>query len=273
MDEQPRLEAAVKTWLEKTGYSLEYKTHESFRRAGLESTMGFFVRSHEGKYREIDVTACEKGLGRCFRVMCECKYADRPFVMLYSGVAADMFVDWLSLPKSDNFPRIPRESFGAYTGLLKDSWHFGGEKELAHSTVQAFVPKDDAQPESEKAHGKADKNNRDFAYEALQKIVHATWDHAGHGVEDGEMICPTMIMFPCLVVETDLFAARLDRNSGEFRVDRIKYGRLAWLGFRDRTIVDVVQASALDDYAGMVKGTIGIINFFLNELFTTKRGA
>jgi hypothetical protein len=155
------LESEVAKWLEETGYRLEFKTLGAFRRAGLNATMGFHVRSAEGKPREIDVSAL-KSRGRLFiRLLCECKYSiGKPWVLPCYGMAPEFFADWSILPKSRELHDIPFNSIDDWRPKLEKCWHFSAPASLAHTIVQAHTKPDD-------------RSNRDLAFEALQKIANA----------------------------------------------------------------------------------------------------
>ena len=148
-------------WLEKEGYRLEYMTHKAFRDAGFTANIGEYFMSAEGKLREIDVTAFidshqvdsdEKV--RLVRVMCECKYSkDNPWVMMTTGLTSDFFADWISLPKSLYLSIFNVKVFSQFQDFLQTSWHFAEKQIFCTNLIQALR-----------------KNNRDVAFDSLQKI-------------------------------------------------------------------------------------------------------
>lgn len=239
-DAKQPLEDKVADWLAKEGYRLEYLTTGALRAEGFNAVMSHYVETPEGKPREIDVTAVEIDQeGKtpvAVRVLCECKYsAENPWIILQSGLAADLYIDWCSLPKS-NYLQSLSARVRDHGGRLRNNWHFAEGQPFGHNLVQAFK-----------------RDNRDAAYESLQKIANAAWDAAdllARHRQFGEII-----VIPCLVVEAPLCVAAFDSGSGQFVVKMVPAGRLSWAGCRDATAVDVVHVSALRDYARSLKRT------------------
>src|SRR2546430_17242027 len=98
------IEDEVRKWLAKEGYRLEYLAHRAFSKVGLRAVLGGYVEGAEGKTREIDVTVFsevpDENLVHA-RALCECKYsAESPWVLLATGLAADLWADWVSTPQS-----------------------------------------------------------------------------------------------------------------------------------------------------------------------------
>jgi hypothetical protein len=223
----------VAEWLSSHGLRLEYAVHAAFRRAGLAAALSNYVESADGKFREIDVTAHSRGSNSLLKVMCECKYSKaKPWVLLHTGLVSDPVLDWFMTPKSKSLQKSDTETFAK---SVKDSWHFSNKVRVSHTVVEAF---------------KKDSDGRDFAFDSLQKISNAVWDWAECN-EDS----PDLIGIPCLVVDSPLFIASLDPESDKFIVDETPMGRISWSGCRKGTIVDVVQASALDAYAAKITAT------------------
>jgi len=216
--------------------------------------MGHYVESAEGKMREIDVAAIEQHEGDpslIFRALCECKYsADKPWVMLFSGLATDLGLDWVSLPKNARLQAISDEIV-EYGDELKGSWHFDESHRLCHSIVQAFKPS-------------GDNKGSDDAFGALQKIANAAWDSCDPATHP--RMTADVLTIPCLVVEAPLLLAWYSAESGEFAVQRVPWGRLSWSGCRTGTMVDVVHVSAIGEYTRAVKVTFEKLFPLLNEL-------
>src|SRR5262249_24084840 len=84
------LKSKVAAWLDKEGYPLEFRTANSFRRAGFRVRQSEYVRAEDGdKVREIDVAASktwrlDKPMLRVYHVV-ECKWTkDKPWVVFSS---------------------------------------------------------------------------------------------------------------------------------------------------------------------------------------------
>ena len=130
------------------------------------------------------------------------------------------------------------------------TFHFAEGFALAHSIVQAHVSEND---------------RRDRAYDALGKIAHAGWDYVD--AMGGTATRWYATAFPCLVVDPPLLAANYDANTDGVRAKEIKYGRLYWRGCRHGTNVDVVQASAVQEYAELVSSSFVNTMRVLRALF------
>jgi hypothetical protein len=235
-----QLSTKVADWLAKEGYVLEYRTHQAFGKAGLKATMGHYLDGPAGNQREIDVTALvqasDPNVSTIIRILCECKYSsEKPWVLLDSGLRANVFSDWHSLPQSANL-RAKAAYIEGFARWLVESWHFSLDRTFAHSLVQVFR-----------------SGNHDVAYDALKKIANAAWDWADHPARSDANVC--LIAIPALVVDAPLFSARYAADEGRFIVDEVSMGRLSWSGCRGGTVVDVVSARALDEYAEAVKKT------------------
>lgn len=235
-----QLSTKVADWLANEGYVLEYRTHQALQRAGLAATMGHYIEDPAGSQREIDVAALVEDADASsavhVRVLCECKYSsDKPWVLLDSGLRANIVVDWHSLPQSANL-RAKASHVEELARWLVESWHFSLDRTFAHSLVQVFR-----------------KGNRDVAYDSLKKISNAAWDWAERPARSGATGC--FIAIPTLVVDAPLFSAQYAADEASFIVNEVSMGRLSWSGCRGGTVVDVVAARALDEYAGAVKET------------------
>lgn len=240
-DDKPSLDEKIVQWLGKEGYRLEYLAQRAFDQAGLTAVLGNFVNNAEGKPREIDVTASRflrmQAPIVAVKVLCECKYSQElPWVLLTSGLRADLFADWASTPKSPNLTNY-NAKIHEYADLLKHTWHYAEGQPFGHSIVQALK-----------------KDNRDHAFDALQKVANACWDYVEGPPRAG--VDAYLIALPCMVVEAPLYFAHYDYGANDFRVNRIPYGRLSWAGCRGGTVVDVIHVDSLPDYAKAVTRTI-----------------
>ncbi|MFO0797900.1 MAG: hypothetical protein U0804_10500 [Gemmataceae bacterium] len=238
------LEAKVSEWLSTEGYRLEYLTSKAFRDAGLRTTMSYHVESEEGKRRELDVTAMSKNSSEerpvVARVVCECKYSkEHPWVLLTQGLKAHFWADWVSVPKSTPLRETTSLTKQA-KATLEGCWHFDARHVFAHGLVQAMK-----------------KDNRDIAFDSLQKIANAAWDCAEAPERRG--FPAHIFVIPCIVVEAPLFLSWYNHDAGRFEVKPTKIGRLSWSGCREGTLVDVVHIDGLAEYAVEVKRTLDTV--------------
>jgi len=244
-DAKDNLTNKVEEWLGCEGYRLEYITHKALKDVGLTTVMSDYFESANGSLREIDVTASlqpDIGIAKptLVRLMCECKYSvDKPWVLLQSGLPANLWCDWRSLPKSPTLHKIS-EDIEKYARLLSGSWHFAGKQSFAHNLVQAFR-----------------KNNRDIAFDSLKKIANAAWDYVETPHRRGANAY--LIAIPSIIVEAPLYWACFDHEKSQFVVKEIPYGRLSWGGCRSGTVVDIVHARAIDEYANTIRKTFSIL--------------
>lgn len=244
-DTEDNLTNKVEEWLGCEGYRLEYITHKALNDVGLTTVMSDYVESANGSLREIDITASltpDLGIAKStlVRLMCECKYSvDKPWILLQSGIPANLWCDWLSLPKSPDLHEIS-EDIEKYARSLSGSWHFAGEQYFAHNLVQAFR-----------------KNNRDIAFDSLKKIANAAWDYVETPHRRGANAY--LIAIPSIIVEAPLYWACFDHEKYQFVVKEVPYGRLSWGGCRNGTIVDIVHARAINEYANAIHKTFSIL--------------
>jgi len=251
-NESNNLNNKVAEWLGKEGYRLEYITHKAFSDTGLTTVMSNYVETPEGSWREIDVTAMQQpdyGLAKptAVRIMCECKYSvEKPWVLLQTGLMSNIWCDWISLPQSPDLKEFTKH-IEHYEKQLHSCWHFAKEQYFAHNLVQAFREK-----------------NRDVAFESLQKISNAAWDYVETPNRRGHSAY--LIAIPSLVVEAPIYSAWFDNSKYKFIAKEVKYGRLSWSGCRGGTLVDIVQAGAINEYAEVVRNSIAIILNVLVDL-------
>lgn len=127
-----------------------------------------------------------------------------------------------------------------YARSLSGSWHFASEQYFAHNLVQAFR-----------------KNNRDIAFDSLKKIANAAWDYVETPHRRGANAY--LIAIPSIIVEAPLYWAYFDHEKCQFVVKEVPYGRLSWGGCRNGTLVDIVHARALNEYANTIRKTFNIL--------------
>jgi hypothetical protein len=237
-DDKP-LDRKVADWLSRQGYRLEYETCNAFNAVHLQASMGRYLALPGEKPRDIDVwvertSTCNGPQSAIvLRMICECKYDSKPWVLLRTWNRPHFDPTWV--PRSENL--ISRLDFG-------EAFHNTKESEfIAHRVLQAKLGS------AGKPDGKDD--DWDVAYNALQKVCYAAWGIAG-SAEWLPHDAPNAfaIAIPCLVVESKLFSAYFDSEKQAFEVAEIESGRLCWLGCRpEGTMVDVVSAGAIRDYA------------------------
>lgn len=247
-----KLRDKVTEWLGGEGYRLEYIVHKAFRDIGLNATMSHHVETEEGKCREVDVAAFQQcgsqpQRPRIVHVLCECKYSqEKPWLLMSSGLQSCLWADWASLPQSPRLRELSHHIVD-YEDKLRNSWHFANGQPMAHSLLQAFR-----------------KDNRDMAFDALQKIANAAWDHVE--TPDRRGASAALVTIPCLVVEAPLFWAWFDYDRNGFTLEEVKFGRLSWSGARGGTMIDVVHLDAVLDYATAIKNTFAVILDVLEDL-------
>jgi len=240
--EDETLETKIANWLGEQGYRLEYMAYQAFKTSGINSVMSTCLKSSEGKSREIDVTAWAENQkdGISVRVLCECKYSAKPWLLLGSDLKANFQRDWHSLPHSSPINALWKH-IHENKAHLAPVWHFSSNANFAHSVIEG-LKKDD---------------NRDFAFNALQKIAHAAWDWVES--EDVDFSYAYRVAIPCIIVDAPLMWVVFDGYSGQFKVEEIPYGRILWNGCRSGTLIDVVQINALGDYVATVKNAFSVI--------------
>ncbi len=244
------LEERIVGWLAKQGYRLEYLTNKALKDAGLHSVLGGYVESSDSKAREIDVTAFLgiRDHDIVAKLLCECKYSvSHPWVLLASGLSSHLWADWTSTPQSRNLFPLAGSIIEQYAEKLQGCWHFSKGHYFAHSLVQALKP-----------------DNRDPAFDSLQKIANAAWDYVETPERRGAN--PYLIAFPCIVVEAPLFFAWFNYDADCFAVQRVPYGRISWSGCRSGTVVDVVHVNSIADYAGAIKNTLECVVSVINQV-------
>lgn len=243
-DTDKTLTGKLEDWLGCEGYRLEYITQKALSDVGLTAVMSNYFESADGLLREIDVTAFELPMGSgkatSVRLMCECKYSvNKPWILLQSGLSANLQCDWWALPKSPALQKIS-ENIEKCERFLCSSWHFSREQYFAHNLVQAFR-----------------KNNRDIAFDSLKKIANAAWDYVETPNRRGESAY--LVAIPSIIVDAPLYWACFDYKNNKFMAKEIPYGRLSWGGCRSGTLVDIVHVSALNDYAKAIRNTFNVL--------------
>ncbi len=248
------LEEKVAGWLATEGYRLEYQTLKALRDAGLKAYLGKHVRSAQGKPREIDVMVLETHRKNdrhdlFIRLLCECKYsAGKPWVLLDADQRCTAEELWKAIPKSQG---LASSNVFQHKGKLNGSIHFSVSETVAHTVLQAWVKADPGEAGEDEPQEKERRNNRDFAFDSLQKIANAAWDSA----EDNASHSVLAVIVPCIVIDGSLLLARFSHEKNAFEVTKTSFGRLLWSGARAEVLVDVVNISEIAQYAKHVATT------------------
>ena len=261
-ERRPRsgVEAKVEDWLNQQGYPLEYKTYNALRKHFTHSGLGAYVPTEDKIFREIDVFAQKKVVpdprsgGFIARVQIECRHSrEKPWVLLCGNPDLTLSpLEWGQTPRTGALEQIPDMS-EEQVEELRGTFHFAEGHYLAHNIVQAFA--------------RTETDNRDRAYDALQKVANGAWDCARWW--DSLDATLYAMIFPALVVEGPLLAASYSPLAQRVVAREISFGRVWWRGCRSGTNVDVVQSSALDEYAEQVSGSLTTILRVLQELYGT----
>lgn len=260
------LEDKVATWLAAEGYRLEYQTLKAMRDAGLNAYLGRHVKTAQGKPREIDVTVLQTHRKNerhdlLIRLLCECKYsAGKPWVLLDADQRCTPEELWTALPKSQG---LASSNVFQHKARLNGSIHFSGAESVAHTVLQAWVKPEPGKAAEREPVEAEKRNNRDFAYESLQKIANAAWDSA----EDNASHSVLAVVIPCIVVDGPLLLARFNHEQNVFDVAKTAFGRLLWSGARTEVLVDVVNISEITLYAKNVHTTFEKLMSMLMQNF------
>ncbi|MCG3127685.1 MAG: hypothetical protein CHACPFDD_02552 [Phycisphaerae bacterium] len=254
----------VEKWLKKRGHRLAYQAYDAFHRARLLANLATYVDLADGQRRKLDVCASyqPRGAGgsavNLIRLACECRYSkDAPWVLLYGACPAMMAADWIYTPKSESL-RMLAGRIGDFAARLEASIHFAPNSNFAYNIVRADLDDKEARPP------------RDNAYETLRALTEAAWALAEGGAMRGGRQRLHAVVIPCLVVNT-LMAAQYNPAAGELEVSEVNFGRIAWQGLRQPTLVDVVAGSYLERYAQRVVESFSIISNVMAE-FASSNG-
>jgi hypothetical protein len=233
----------VKSWLDKQGYPLEFRTASAFSAAGIPAEQGFYVReTNASAAREVDVVAgIRRNLGgvSChIDILVECKWSgDKPWVVFTNprtimapsaciaqtiGSSLGQAVMYclagnVQIQAFDTFASRERNGFGGRRA-------FSGENELDlfHSTVQGIVSK------------------------TLMYVKR----HDEKGKPD-QMPTVCRIAFPMIVIDGELFEAYFDPGENDLRLKSAESIRLHWRGAESPgswiSTLDIVKLGALED--------------------------
>lgn len=252
----------VEKWLKKRGHRLAYQAYDAFHRARLLANLATYVDLPDGQRRRLDVCASyePRSTGgssvNLIRLACECRYSkDAPWVLLYGACPAMMAADWIYTPKSPSL-RTLVSRIDDFATRLETSIHFAPNSNFAYNIVRADLDDKEA------------RSPRDNAYETLRALTEAAWALAEAAEKRGGSVRSHAVVIPCLVVST-LMAAQYNTASGELEVSEVNFGRIAWQGLREATLVDVVAASYLERYAQRVVESFSIISSVMADFVSS----
>lgn len=230
----------IKSWLEKEGYPLEFKTANIFKKYKFSTQQSYFTRNEKNEPREIDVLATKNiQIGKKYlRIehIVECKWSkDKPWI-LFKADETNQFA-----PSALIAQLIASDEGNALT------WLNAGRKEL-HS-LSLFQGKGFTFSGRQ-----AFTKGQDLFYSSVQGVISKCLDitrfYNKYEHESFEELLP-VVTFPIIIVDGDIFEAEYDNISNELHYEKVKNTRLIWKGNEGRTlhtIVDVVSVSHLDEF-------------------------
>ena len=238
MSNKQRVEEEVANWLKTEGYRIEFETARAFERQGLSVMMGKFVGPETTKRREIDVCAnhtpqpvAPNTLSQ-ISLICECKYLQQPWVMLYGSNGQTWRAQFLTTAKTQTLAAM-----GANPGVyqaLQHTFHFHDGRPVAHSVLQAL-----------KQGGAKDR-----AYETMMRLVDVSCMSADELDEINAKFPSSVhaIFLPLAVVDGPLLAASYGADPKDLSVNEVPWGRVWWMGGRRTMLIDIVQLKHIDEY-------------------------
>lgn len=229
----------MKAWFEKTGFPLEFETHEAMTAIGFRTEMGsrYEAGGDSGKLRETDLVGEEPEAtdGRQVLVVAECKHASRPWLVRCQPspepeeLVGDLLMHRdLGLPlrayvtDTDDLPFFVRR-----TGSLGFGVTEGPEQHAAM------------------------RRDRDQPYAALQSIV-----AAARALGDQRSVYDNpWLVWPVVVIDGELWTASSAGATGA-TIDQTDWQRIRWRDApgKTATLVDIVTKSALATYLHDLRG-------------------
>lgn len=235
------LSSKVTDWLNQEGYPLEFKTASVFKKNSFNVWQGSYVRDEdEDTTREIDVVAdisdyADAHMIRVSHVV-ECKWTkEKPWII---------FTDYKSMAPS----ACIAQTMGS---LLGDTclWSIAGDKKL-HSLDVFFTP-DKPGFNGRQAFSKG----IDEVYSTLRSITSKTYslvkefDHKGR--KRGTMPRHSLIAFPVIVIDGNLFEASYDTKKNDVILQKKERIRLHWRGSPTwplHATIDVITVNHLESF-------------------------
>ena len=216
----------VKDWFESEGYPLEFRVAQAFEEQGFVSHQGHYVMDESDEQaREIDVVADAdvdlKG-GAFIRVshVIECKWSrDKPWVIF-----------------TNRQSRLSESACIAQTvgSMLGEAVMFCLAGESSLYALEMFRRPERGGFSGRRAFEKHDQEKYDQFYRAVQGVTSAAVAEARRydrpKPREFELPLATVIVFPMIVVDTNLFEAYYDPRAGEVRVSEVDRLRIFWRG-------------------------------------------
>lgn len=252
------LEARLTRWLETQGYPLEMLVAQTFQQAGARVIQSdYYVDLKTGENREIDVVASwQDDLDDIIVRVClmmECKTSkDKPWIMFVSedvGLADPARVVQRA---ASRLGRLVLKNL-ARRKKIQEVDLFRLPSEPGYSITQAFT------------------SGNDVCYAAASAVANAAAARANEPDSQvgfrGE-VHMLEIIFPVVVTDSRLFAAKLEAN-GSISLKEISDGVLVWrnpLVGAGHTIIHVVTSCALGDFANRAQATADqLLEMFAGE--------
>lgn len=230
----------VRKWLNTEGFPLELRTARVLEQNGFAVTPSHHVDLGNGVSREIDALAVRSHTfmsGRVsFQLLVECKWSGRqPWILFEAPSYRPTSADILAAAITNDIGK-------AFLWLLGDDPEFASLSPFGCDGIYAYG--------GTRMPGKQDKKSRpDMVYDALQSVT-AIAEHSARlrDTPRGDGSRNMTFAFPLIVVDGQLFTARLEENSYELRVKEAVHGRMRWFGARgDLCFVDIVAFGAFEE--------------------------
>jgi hypothetical protein len=219
---------AVREWLDKEGYPLEFEAAREIKRAGFDAWQGRYYEDTEAKtHREIDVSAQEpesthNGNWRPVFVVVECKNNSKPWLVLTTTLTLDAgFGTRFLIARGVGPNELSLETAIPGPGFLTNVPERHG-----YSVVQTIA-------------------GADSGYGAMQSVVKASIDT----VSDFTNRQPALAI-PVIVLGGSLYQLGF-RDDGTEILEAVLWQRVIWFGSsaaRDSVQIDVVTKNYLPAY-------------------------
>lgn len=245
MDTSLPLKKRVETWLQHTGYPLEYRAAHLLRGRGFEPEQTYYLPGDEGRNgMEVDISASYLGPGPTggahFMLLCECKVIPAPRIWVAMGELVPNIPYFLNqqVPRTALAAAMEDDHEGAFgTGPFK-----GSDPAVVIRTALA----------EEKQNGVEDSDNAS-AFAATTQLVRRTIATL-RGFDDrvGEDSVRAMVV-PLLVVDGELARAHWDPTTLAFTAQPADAVWVYWGGHQGWNhpgfVLAVVKVDALDAFA------------------------
>ena len=238
---QPKdLKTGVEEWLQRNGYPLEFRTASIVRKAGYRATQGAYVATGEAM-REIDVyfeTHTARDTDLHIGHVIECKWSKgKPWVLFCSKTSTISM-----MPRIAQLIASESGQAALWAARLDERlWNlslFEDQDMPAFSVTLATL---------------GDSKTNVSCYQTVQSIIGNTVARSRDFARPNLQAKPGIpfIGFPVIVIETELFKAWVDDDTGEMQLEQVEMGQLYWRGSDDwphPVIVDIVTIGHLETY-------------------------